>query len=171
MYNKLFKKIPKNTEKIAIYGYGTCAKAIKENLKKYNNKIEIFCYIDSNIKQNDEDLIIKPNELEKIKDKIDLIIISTKTRLHEIIALMDYYSIRYLIIPDELDSFIRKQRYIENYKKALKIFKDKKDKKLYEMIWNARFSNDYSKVAKFRSYGNCKSFKNRKSQKLQQTLS
>ncbi len=151
MYKKFLKQIPKNVRKIAIYGAGTCGIALRDNIRKELPDIDIEFFIDS-YKSEDNRIdipIYKTSQIDEIKDKIDMVLISVRNSLHVTVGILKYFNIPYLFIPYQLESKIRNSIYQDNYKNALKIFSDKKSKKLYEELWNAKLNMDYSKIAKF----------------------
>ena len=151
IYKNLFKKIPKNAKKLAIYGAGTCGiaieNAIKENLKDVS--VEFFLDLKKNQDEKINVPIYHPEKLPNLKDSIDLIIISVWSDVFFVIALLNYYNIPYLIIPRELEFKIRNLPYKEKYEKAKNIFSDKKSKKLYELLWQAKINNDFKNVQKY----------------------
>ena len=151
IYKNLFKKIPKNAKKIAIYGAGTCGIAIenviKENLKDVS--VEFFLDLKKNQDEKINVPIYHPEKLPNLKDDIDLIIISVWSDVFFVVALLNYYNIPYLIIPRELEFKIRNLPYKEKYEKAKNIFSDKKSKKLYGLLWQAKINNDFKNVQKY----------------------
>ncbi len=151
MYKKFLKQIPKNVKKVAIYGAGTCGLALCENIRKELPNIDVEFYIDSN-KTYDERInipIYKTSQIDEIKNKIDMVLISVRSALHITVEILKYYNIPYLYIPYKLESGIRNLQFQNNYKKALNIFSDNKSKKLYEKLWSAKLNLDYSKIVKY----------------------
>ena len=151
MYKNLFRTIPKNTKKVAIYGAGTCGIAIKDAIRKALPDIDIECFIDSNktCDERIEEPIYKISQIDKIKDKIDLVIISVRTALHITVAAFNFFDIPYVFIFPDLESKIRNFSYRSNFKKALNIFSDNKSKKLYKKLWSAKLNVNYKDVVKY----------------------
>ncbi len=151
MYKDLFKKIPKNVKKIAIYGAGTCGiaieKAIKENLKDVS--VEFFFDLQKTHDENITVPIYHPEKMFELKDTVDLIVVSVWSNAFFVVALLNYYNILYLLIPRELEFKIRNLPYKEKYEKAKNVFSDKKSKKLYELLWKAKINHDFKNVAKY----------------------
>ncbi len=151
MFEQLFNQIPKNAKKIAFYGAGTVAYKLKEELEKYNKDIKILYYIDKEKTKDEKGIlypIIKPYEIETIKDKIDLVLITVK-RPYEISNILNFFDIPHISISTVLDSEIRLLKYQDDYKKALEVFELDQDKNLYEILWRARIDRDFSNIEKY----------------------
>ena len=151
MYKDLFKSIPKNVKRIAIYGAGTCGIAIKEAIRKNLPDIDVKFFIDSEktFDEKIEEPIYKTSQIDEIKDKIDLVIISARRALHTTVAIFEFFDIPCIFISPDLESKIRNSDYQANFKKALNIFSDNKSKKLYEKLWNAKLNANYKDVVKY----------------------
>ncbi len=152
MFKNLFNKIPKNTKKIALFGTGASALAIKnaiENeLNKFNNEIKIVYYIDDN--KSDDDTfspVVKLSTLAEIRKDIDLVIITTR-KPFEAVALFKYYDIPYIIMPYKYDELLKAKKYKSKIDEVLKLFNNNEDKELYKTVWKSRINCDYKKISK-----------------------
>ncbi len=151
MFEQLFNQIPKNAKKIAFYGAGTVAYKLKEELEKYNKDIKILYYIDKEKTKDEKGIlypIIKPYEIETIKDKIDLVLITIKSPVN-IIGILELYDIPYITISVVLDNKIRYEKYEKDFPRALEVFKDEEDKELYKTLWHARMQSDFSCIEQY----------------------
>ncbi len=151
VYKELFKSIPKNTKRVAIYGAGTCGIAIKNAIEENFKDIKVCFFLDMNKTQDiNIDIPIYPlTILEEKKDEIDLVIISVWPRIFLTYAVLEYYDIPYVVISKKLEQNIRNIPNQVNFKKAKNIFSDKKSKKLYEDLWSAKLNCNYSKIKKY----------------------
>ena len=130
----LIDKIPYNS-KIAIYGAGTVGLELRKYINNIRPDVKIICYMDSNINgELDGVKIYNLKEIKNVKSTFDLILMSVRTKNHELVEFFSFFNIPYILISAELEKYFRLKNYIDDMQKVLKIFKREDDKELYKMI-------------------------------------
>ena len=149
----------KKGSKIAIYGAGTVGIGLKHYIEQNRPDIKIVFFVDAFVSGEREGLEIKSfKELESVRDFFDLLVVSTRRSAHELIAIFNYFDIKFIMISNEIDAYFRRQpepeQLQEEYKKindVLKILKTNEDKKLYKAVWNIWLKNDLKNIQKYAS--------------------
>ncbi len=131
---QLINQIPQNS-KIAIYGAGTVGKELHKYIEKNRNDIKIICYIDNTAQGDFEGIkIYNLKSINEIKEDIDLILMSVRTKNHELVELFSFFNIPYLLISQETEKYCRIKNYLADIQKVSEIFERGEDKALYNMV-------------------------------------
>ena len=160
MYKKLFVKIKQN-EKIAIYGTNKTAENIYEQIAKLRPDIQI-CFFISSKKDNRMLKGLNIYSLEELEDKIstiDNVIIASYSARHLLKLAIQTFGIKKPILINKKmiisEKTINNKPDIDLLNKSLKIFKNYKDKNLYNFIAKAR-SNRKKYIDKIKKRFNSK---------------
>ena len=146
---KLTDKIPHNS-KIAIYGAGSVGKEIQKYINNNRPDIKIVCYIDTSLEGEFEGLkVYNLREIKNIKNKFDLILMSVRTKNHELVELFAFFDIPFILISAETEKYFRIKKYIGEMHKVLEIFERKEDKELYSMICDLWLAKNPDKLREY----------------------
>ena len=148
MYRKklledLYNKVPENS-KIVIFGACPTGEKIKNDLQKLKPDSKVIGFIDNSISGSFCGLPVKNlKDAVELKDKYDLIIMSTKTDENKIINIFDIYDIPVIPQTSFVSDYYRNSLTIlndDNISKVLDILETPEDKELYKLIINIRKS-------------------------------
>ena len=146
--------------KIAIYGAGYAGIGLKKYIEKNRKDLKISFFIDAYKKGDVDNIpIIDFNNIESVKNSIDLIVCATRRSLHELVALFNYLNIPNIYISHDIQQYYRNEEITLRQKETLEIFKYNEDRELYDLIWKARISKTYKELAQYvekkHNIGNC----------------
>ncbi len=138
-YKEIFDQINKN-QKVCIYGLGEIGEAIKNELAKQREDVEVVCFIDTNKKGHLAGLnIISPFELKNYKNKYDKIIISSNAHRNDMNLILRALGIEQENIIKMPSKEILDAIKAEKINRTKAIFKYSSDKKLYQLLGEKRF--------------------------------
>lgn len=144
----LFEKIPPNA-KVCIWGAANAGVSIKELLSERRGDTTVTAFIDSTKQGAVCDITIyKPEEIPKIKNLFDYMIISTRSDNTVIDALLFYYDINNY---ERISPLLLKQcQFIPSkINKILSFLDSEKDKVLYKNLIEARVTGNTDKIKEF----------------------
>ena len=143
------EKIPENS-RIAIFGAGFAGIGLKKYIDENRKDIKITFFIDSFVQGEKDGLkIIKTADIDDYKKEFDLLICATRKDLFYLVTFFDYIDINYIYITREIEQYFRLEKYIPLQKEAVKVFTEKEDIDLYNMLWEARLTTQYDDIAKY----------------------
>ncbi len=140
--------IPQNAV-VCIWGAANAGMSIKERLEEYRKDVKIAAYIDSS-KQGEIDSvrIYRPDDLGKIRDKFDYMIVSTRSDSTVIDAVLFYYDINNYIRISK--SLLKKYQFIPSKVSEILGFLDTEaDRELYKDLIEARISGNTEKLQQY----------------------
>lgn len=142
-----YAQIPTNA-KVCIWGAANAGISINEEILKYRSDVEVTSFIDSRKKGSiDNKPIYTPKELSSIKDKFDFMIVSTRSDCTIIDAVLFYYDINYIRIPQNL---LKLYQFIPSKVETVLNFLDSKaDKDLFSKLLKARITNNTEEIKQY----------------------
>lgn len=142
MLKDFISQIPQNS-KIVILGAGICGQAVKKEIDLTRPDIKILYFVDSYKEGKGDGLeIVNTARLDELKDKFDLLVCATRTELYALVEIFRLLNLNYITIPYKLEQDLRVKQYAESKDKAAAVFKDEKDRELYNLIWDAKVYKD-----------------------------
>lgn len=140
----------KKGSKIAIYGAGYAGLGLKKYIQENRKDICVHIFIDA-YKEGDVDgiPIVDFKDIELVKNDIDLIICATKNSSFELTTVFNYLNIPNLCISENIQQYYRNEQISLKQRETSKIFQHEEDRKLYNLIWNARITNINDEIIEY----------------------
>ena len=137
----LFDKIPEHS-KLVIFGAGEVGQRIFKDITREKPNVKIIGFIDNYIKDNSLNLPIWTiKQFIDTEEKIDLVIMSTRTNNSFVCNIFNVYNIPVLVQTEFVSDYYRMNKNIlneENYIEVENIFSEKEDKDLFKILFKAR---------------------------------
>lgn len=142
-------KIPHNS-KIAIWGACECGVNLKNYINQNRKDIKILFWVDSLKTGEYEGLdIITPVVLHENIEKIDLILVATRSGLHELDILFSYLNYPYIVVPSSVEQYYRRGESAEHIDEVMQILETDDDRNVYRMVWDYLLGFDSLKIKNY----------------------
>lgn len=140
----------KKDSKIAIYGAGSVGAEIKKFLEANRPDIKILFFVDAKKTGEYEGLeVFSLKELPEKKDLFDILIISARGLAPEMMVVLNYFDVPFLLISRPSEWSSKLIPYAERQKQTLSIFKTDEDRFVYNMLWEAYCTGFYEKIEQY----------------------
>lgn len=138
---KFFNKIPKNA-KIGIYGISNISRKIYQEILSKRKDVKVLYFIEKQENEKFENLpVISLNEFVNNKKGCNFVIVASFSDMHYVNNILSVYDMPFVPISKFIYEYFEGKHAVlndKNYKNVKKIFNNKEDKKIFDLIFKRR---------------------------------